>query len=199
MSFERALQFGKVAEGLIAAWLQSRGNAILPAYEIEKSSGKGPQLFCADGDFVAPDMLVFTANGIRWIEAKHKTHFTWHRVTGRWTTGIDMRHYHDYLMVEKQTKLPVWLMFFHSGSKPSDEDAKHGCPPECPTGLFAGKLFDLIITENHRSPRFDPSRVGLVGHGRSGMVYWAPDAFKLLATCDEVRSATAALVADKAA
>lgn len=188
MTFDENLQFGRVAEGLIATWLQSRGNAIMPAYEIEKATGKGPQLFCLDGDFVAPDMLVFTANGIRWIEAKHKTHFTWHRITKRWTTGIDMKHYHDYLMVEKQTKLPVWLMFFHGDSRPSDEDRGHGCPNECPTGLFAGKLFDLVVSENHRAPKYDPTRAGLVGHGRTGMVYWAPDAFKLLATCEEVRS-----------
>lgn len=199
MSFENALQFGSVAEGLISAWLQSRGNSIMPAYQIEKSSGKGPQLFSSDGDFVAPDMLVFNANGIMWVEAKHKTHFTWHRVTSRWTTGIDMRHYHDYFMVEKQTKLPVWLMFFHGDSRPSADDIAHRCPPECPTGLFGAKLFDLVVSENHRSPRFDATRVGVVGHGRSGMVYWAPDAFKLLATCAEVRDAEARIKAGKAA
>lgn len=193
MSFERKLETGKVAEGLIAAWLQSRGNAILPAYEIEKSVGKGPQLFSARGEFVAPDMLSFTANGIHWVEAKHKTHFTWHRNTRRWTTGIDLRHYGEYLQVEKQTQLPVWLMFYHSESRPSDEDRKYGCQLECPTGLFGGKLFDLVVAVNHQSPHFDPSRVGMVGHGRSGMVYWAVDSLRHFATCEEVLSAQASL------
>lgn len=189
MTFQRALETGKVAEGLIAAWLQSRGSAVLPAYEIEKSCGKGPQLFAANGDFVSPDMLCFTANGICWIEAKHKSHFTWHRATQRWTTGIDIRHYGEYLSVEKLTQLPVWLMFYHRESTPSDEDRRYGCPAACPTGLFGGKLIDLIVKENHRSLPKDTTRQGYLGHGRSGMVYWAPDAFRMLATKSEVLDA----------
>lgn len=199
MIFERALEFGKVAEGLIAAWLQARGNAVMPAYEIEKASGKGPQLFSSDGDFVSPDLLSFSAAGVCWIEAKHKTHFTWHRKTNQWTTGIDLRHYGDYLAVEKRTKLPVWLMFYHGDNRPSANDVDHGCPDECPTGLFGGKLFDLVLRENHRSLPFDPSREGFAGHGRSGMVYWTPNTLRLLASCDEVQSAAAALRQGKAA
>lgn len=199
MSFAQKLDHGKVAEGLIAAWLQSRGSSIMPAYEIEKSSGKGPQLFGPDGDFVSPDMLVFHSEGICWIEAKHKTHFTWYRRESRWTTGIDIRHYGDYLQVEKQTKLPVWLMFYHSDSRPSEDDARHGCPSECPTGLFAGKLFDLVLSESHRAPPLDRSRPGIAGHGRSGMVYWAPDALRKLATCDAVQAAASSIAQRKAA
>jgi hypothetical protein len=199
VSFAKSLEIGRVAEGLISAWLQSRGNAIMPAYEIEKASGKGPQLFSAQGDFVSPDMLVFTANGIRWIEAKHKTHFTWHRISRQWTSGIDIRHYGDYLQVEKQTSLPVWLMFHHAESTPSADDLAHGSPLECPTGLFGGKLFDLVLTENHRSPHFDPTRTGMLGHGKSGMVYWAPNSLRLLATCEEVLAAAEALGRTKAA
>jgi hypothetical protein len=136
-------------------------------------------------------MLVFTSAGIVWIEAKHKTRFTWHRNTHRWTTGIDLRHYGEYFAVEKRTKLPVWLMFFHRDSSPSAADIAQGCPPECPTGLFGGKLFDLVLSENHRAKHFDSSRVGYVGHGNSGMVYWAPESLRLLATCEEVYAAEA--------
>lgn len=193
MRFQRTLEVGRVGEGLIAAWLQSRGNSIMPAYEIEKSIGKGPQLFSVTGDLVAPDMLSFTANGIHWVEAKHKTHFTWHRNTRRWTTGIDLRHYGDYLQVEKQTKLPVWLMFYHREPKPSQNDLRQGCPPECPTGLFGGKLLDLVVEVSHHCKHFDPNRVGAVGHGRSGMVYWAVDSLRHFATCEEVIAAQASL------
>ena len=186
MGFNENLKFGRVAEGLIAKWLMARGSSIMPAYEIEKHSGKGPQLFHAEHQLVAPDLLVFNHAGVQWIESKHKSVFTWHRVTGKWTTGIDLRHYTDYLMVSKQTKLPVWLLFFHRNSKPDIRDLKQGSPHECPTGLFGGELFSLVAAENHRSPAFDARRTGMIGHGKSGMVYWAVDELKLIATRDEV-------------
>jgi hypothetical protein len=186
MSFNDQLSVGKVGESLIARYMMSRGHTVLPVYEIEKSSGKGPQLFGMDRDLVAPDMLVFTANGAMFIEAKHKSVFTWHRRTQQWTTGIDLRHYGDYLRVGKQTHLPVWLMFYHRESKPDERDVSHGCPSACPTGLYGGDLFGLVIKENHRSEPFDASRSGFVGHGKSGMVYWAESSLRLLAAKDEV-------------
>lgn len=188
MSFAQKLETGKVAEGLIAAWLQSRGSAVLPAYEIEKSSGKGPQLFSSEGDFVAPDMLTFTHNGVCWVEAKHKSVFTWHRVSKHWTTGIDLRHYGEYFHVLWRTKTPVWLLFYHRESMPAEIDRPH-CPPRCPTGLFGGSLLDLVILENHRSPRLDEERTGIKGHGRSGMVYWTFESLKRLASKEDVERA----------
>jgi hypothetical protein len=187
--FAAKLAHGKVAEGLIARWLMARGNSVLPVYEIEKSHGKGPQLFAAPGERVAPDMVTFTNAGALWIEAKHKSVFTWHRKSERWTTGIDLRHYFDYLHVWRQSRTPVWLMFFHRESVPSAEDLRFGCPHECPTGLFGGKLDSLFVKESHRVPPYNPTREGCVGHGHSGMVYWERNALSLLASRDEVLSA----------
>lgn len=186
MTFSEQLAHGKVAEGLIAKWLMARGNSILPVYEIEKSSGKGPQFFTRDAEHVAPDMIAFTGEGVMWIEAKHKTVFTWHRNTSKWTTGIDLRHYGDYLHVAKQTRLPVWIMFFHRDSAPSETDRRAGCPSECPTGLFGADLFRLVLSENHRSLPLDRARDGFLGHGNSGMVYWAHSDLKRLASTTQV-------------
>lgn len=187
-NFERQLATGKVAEGLIAAWLKSRGTAVMPAYEIEKSHGKGPQLFAVAGDYVAPDMLAFAHDGIVWVEAKHKSVFSWHRVTQRWTTGIDIRHYEDYINVLAITKLPVWVLFYHRSAKPSDEDREAGCPEACPTGLYGRSLADLQKIENHRSKHYDPTRPGFAGHGRSGMVYWSHASLLKIATKEQVES-----------
>lgn len=187
MSFEQALSFGKVGESLIARYMMSRGHSVLPVYEIEKSHGKGPQLFSAKSGMVAPDMLVFTTGGALFVEAKHKTVFTWHRNSKQWTTGIDLRHYGDYLKVAKSTQLPVWLMFYHRCATPDMRDVQHGCPAECPTGLFGGELFSLVIDENHRSLSFNPARE-FVGHGNSGMVYWAESSLKKIASVEEVES-----------
>jgi len=189
MSFQHKLEVGRITEGLISRWLMARGAAVMPAYEIEKSSGKGPQLFTADEGLVAPDLLAFTQNGIQWIESKHKSVFTWHYKTEQWTTGIDLRHYGDYLKVAKQTKLPVWLLFFHSDSTPNQRDKDRGCPPECPTGLFGGELFSLVVAENHRAPPLDRT-APVIGHGNSGMVYWSANKLRKLATKEEVEAAS---------
>lgn len=186
MKFEESLEQGRVAEGWIAHWLMSRGSSIMPAYELEHQQFKGPQLFGSDGELVAPDMIAFTANGIIWIEAKHKSVFTWHRNTGRWTTGIDLHHYKQYLQVADKTSLPVWLLFFHRETRPDRRDIKHGCPQSCPTGLFGGDLSRLRNKENHRSLPKDESRERCLGHGKSGMVYWAAETLTKLASKEEV-------------
>lgn len=188
MKFAENLATGKVGESLIARYMMSRGHAVLPVYEIEKSSDKGPQLFEKNSGLVAPDMLVFTANGTMFVEAKHKSVFTWHRATLQWTTGIDLRHYGDYLRVAKRTQLPVWLMFYHREDAPDARDIQYGCPAKCPTGLFGGELFCLLLKENHRSKPFDPSRPGFVGHGHSGMVYWAERSLKKIASREDVEA-----------
>ena len=170
-SFKENLSMGRVGEGVISKWLQQRGHLVFPAYEIEHSTGKGPQLFGADKDLVLPDLLAFRDGKIQWFEAKHKTCFTWHRITKRWVTGIDLRHYKEYLEVADKTGLPVWLLFFHPMSEPSENDISHGCPETCPTGLFGNDILVLEKNENHRSDKW----------GKTGMVYWSTDALRKIA------------------
>lgn len=155
--FKANLQYGQVGESRIAEWLKSRGNSIMPVYEIEKQTGKGPRLFTPDRQLVAPDMFVFKGSDAFWIEAKHKTAFTWHRLTGRWVTGIDLRHYADYCIIDDYSPFPVWLMFLHDGGHAKDS------PVDSPCGLFGNKLRYLRKNENHRHRNW----------GTSGMVYWA--------------------------
>ena len=172
--FEQNLATGQLGESLISRWLQGRGHAVFPAYQIEHQTGKGPQLFAASGDLVLPDLLAFRAGEIKWFEAKHKTCFTWHRKSRRWTTGIDLRHYAEYQEVANRTSLPVWLLFYHPKARPSDGDLQYGCPAECPTGLFGNEIYTLTRCESHRSDR----------HGPTGMVYWAHEDLKLIAKAE---------------
>ena len=162
-SFERSLAFGQVGESFISKWLQQRGHSVFPAYQVEMNTGKGPQLFSATQNLVLPDLLAFRDGKVIWFEAKHKTCFTWHRITRRWVTGVDLRHYGEYQEVAQKTELPVWLMFYHPQSQPSESDLAFGSPESCPTGLFGNDLAKLTKTENHRSNK----------HGKSGMVYWS--------------------------
>lgn len=171
-NFQTYLETGKVGESRIAGWLKGRGYFILPVYEIEISCGKGPRLFSPSRDIIAPDILAFKGHNKEttiWIEAKHKTAFTWHRITGQWTTGIDLRHYTDYCEIQKSTPFPVWIMFLHEGGKAKDS------PNESPAGLYGNNITILQSTEHHRSDKW-----------ANGMVYWDIDHLKKLAEISEL-------------
>ena len=180
--FQEAYTFGLIGESLISRWLQGRGHMVMPAYQNEMGTGKGPQLYSARGDLVLPDMLVFNDTEVIWAEAKHKSSWTWHRLTQRWTTGICLRHYSHYGQVSSQTKKPVWLLFWHPSSQPASEDLRRGCPATCPAGLFGGDLAVLTGRESHRSEKW----------GQHGMVYWAQKSLRLIASVDDVDTTRAA-------
>jgi len=169
--FKELYGFGKIAESLIALYFRSRGYAVLPIYEKEISDGKAPALYFTDAEIIGTDMLVFKKNIIYWIEAKHKNAFSWHRLTGRWVTGIDIKHYEHYQEIAKRTLFPVWLMFYHEGGQAKDS------PPDSPSGLFGNDLQFLIENENHRHKNW----------GKCGMVYWAVEKLKLIKTKEEIK------------
>lgn len=164
--FQSQLAAGQAGETAISRWLRQRGYYVMPVYEKEYQTGKGPRLFCPSRTLIAPDMFAFKGNDkAYWIEAKHKTAFSWHRVSGRWVTGIDLRHYEDYCHVDDNTPWPVWLMFLHRGGKAKDS------PDQSPAGLFGNRLSTLRKRENHRSSKW----------GATGMVYWSIEVLHLLA------------------
>lgn len=171
--FEQKYAVGKIGESLIANWFRGRGFNVLPVYEKEIKENKGPTLFLAEGgSLICPDMLVFKPGKTLWIEAKHKTAFSWHRITQRWVTGIDLRHYSDYLKVA-EGQWPVWLLFLHQDGTAKDT-------PEgliSPTGLFGNDIKVLKTIENHRSDKY----------GRSGMVYWSHDKLKQIAILSDIQ------------
>lgn len=174
-TFEERLAFGQMTETDIARWLIGRGGVVLPVYSVEVDSGKGPRLFSADCELVAPDLLAWCKGVLHWIEAKHKSRFTWHRKTQQWTTGIDLHHYKDYLRVANKVNHPVWLMFLHRLNLPDQRDLDAGCPACCPTGLFGESLDVLKDNESHRHDNW----------GRHGMVYWNVGALRKLAPIEE--------------
>lgn len=173
-TFAQHLATGQLGESKIAQWCRSRGNSVLPVYEKEIDTGKGPRLFAPQGQLVAPDMFVLPS--MHWIEAKHKTVFSWHRISRSWLTGIDLNHYRDYLKVQEISTRPVWLLFLHREATPHGRDIEGGCPRTCPVGLFGGSLTYLQKNEHHRHTNW----------GRHGMVYWAAGTLTLLATLDEI-------------
>lgn len=161
-----------MGEGYIACWLRRKGYHILPIYEREIHEGKGPVLYQAVGSpLIAPDMLCFNGQDrISWIEAKTKSAFSWHRISEKWVTGIDLHHYKSYIEVSELVPWDVWLLFLQLNGRAKDS------PPGCPTGLFGAKLDYLQENENHRHCNW----------GKGGMVYWASDTLTKFAELTEI-------------
>lgn len=171
MTFQRQLEVGKTGEGIIATWMRSRGFSVLPVYEKEQGEYKGPALYTVESQLIAPDMFAFKKDGRAvWIEAKTKSAFTWHRITQKWVTGIDLKNYFDYLKMCDVSPWPIYLLFLHYPGQAKDS------PSGCPSGLFANDIIYLRSNENHRHQN----------GGRGGMVYWAHDTLTRIATLDEV-------------
>lgn len=176
--FQAKLAWGQLAETDIAAWLMSRGAKLLPAYDIEYDSGKGPRLFGKDFQAATPDFLIWRQGKSLWIEAKHKTVFTWRYTNARkglsaercWETGIDYHHWLDYGRIQQETGMPVWLLFLHRSDCPHPRDLQRGSPPQCPVGLF-GKDIDSLSHEQSFS-HIDPGTNRIKNNGRHGMIYW---------------------------
>src|SRR6266487_2344966 len=183
---------GRVGEGLCGRWLIYDGGwNILPAYEIEIPSGKGPRLFTPGEQLIVPDIFAMKYQKrkllCRWYEAKHKERFTWRWTDAKsWQTGIDLKHYLDYIKVQERTKVEVYLLFLHRSSLPSKYDSEHGSPSTCPTGLYGQMLRHLISHEHHRDS-FDR------GGRNYPMVYWNEGDLERLATLEEVETIQAPL------
>lgn len=167
--FSKQLSYGQLGESRIANYFKARGYNIMPVYEVEINSGKGPRLFTSSGPLIAPDIFIFKADRALWIEAKHKTAFAWYRKKNVWTTGIDIRHYKDYCKIAEFSPYPVMLMFLHEGGQAKDS------PPDSPSGLFGENIKKLQKCESHRweSPGFN-------------MVFWEKDVLKKYAELSEV-------------
>ena len=176
MPLDRAqLRQGQIGESEIGKWVIGRGSCVLPVYEIELDHGKGPRFWTPKGTLVAPDMFVMPA--MIWIEAKHKSVFTWYRKKERWVTGIDLHHYRDYQQVQKTSGRRVWLLFLHRESTPHFRDLDAGCPEQCPVGLFGAALDVLTKNESHQHENWGPH----------GMVYWAVPPLKLISTLEDMQ------------
>lgn len=184
-TFEKTLAQGRIAEGQCGNWLRlAQGWTLLPAYEIEIPQGKGPRLFLRDRQLVVPDIFAMKHKGkkflFKWYESKNKSCFTWHYISKNWQDGIDLRHYLDYIQVQEETKIEVYLLFLHSCATPNPRDIARGSPSSAPTGLFGQTLRYLMEHEHHRD-KYER------GWRSYPMVYWNACDLERLASVEEVQ------------
>lgn len=170
-SFAEMYEYGRAGESLVVQWLKSHGCNVFPACDTVIQTHTAPMFANSGKAIIAPDLLVFDAKEIRWVEVKTKTAFTWHRISRppRWTTGIDLRNYEHYQRIAKESPIPLWLFFVQSSGVAKDTPKGRVSP----SGLYAKDLDLLMLNENHR-------------HDESGMVYWAEHTLTKLAEWDEL-------------
>jgi Holliday junction resolvase-like predicted endonuclease len=165
-------ELGRFGENVVAYWLQSRGNSVVPLRDIETGDiFKGPRMTGPEGiEGACTDWLCTNRVKTVFIEVKTKRAFSWHRLRADWVTGIDQHYAEHYMMQRKNSSIPMWLLFLHLYPTPSDSDREHGCPDQCPTGLYGQEILVLANDIHHTSPNW----------GKGGMVYWSfPPLLKL--------------------
>lgn len=172
--FDTLRSIGNIGENKIAQWLMTKwGCLVIPLYDAEMEYGKSERIFYAKGSFISPDMIAFRGEKLYWIEAKHKSVFSWHRLTRQWVTGIDLVHYDHYQRLSHSVMGKFMIMFLHQQAYGTLRDE----PYPCPVGLFGAELTYLTLHENHRHTNF----------GRGGMVYWAHKTLTQFATLEELK------------
>tara|TARA_Y100001937_G_C7123804_1_gene333902 strand:- start:1543 stop:2142 length:600 start_codon:yes stop_codon:yes gene_type:complete len=182
--FKRNLEKGLLGESMIAKWLTFRNGVVLPAYQQEINTGKGPRVYTKDGKLVAPDMVyMHREKGTVWVEAKQKSRFSWYRKKKRWETGIDAHHWSHYQEVSKLSDAPLWLLFLHTVKDPWNHDIPYLPSTEsfCPVGLFG-----ISAIKAAKIYRYAPQHA-------KGMVYWGHEDLSLLASLEEVQEADKAI------
>ena len=157
-------RLGQAGEDAIKRWLvEERQCSLLPLCDIDSREGSGgPRYIVPGGTFVSPDFLVSKDRMFMWVEVKCKSHATWHYVSRTWTTGIDLRYYNEYIRVQEQSQIPLWLIFYHESALSHPRDVRRGATQYCPRGIYGGEILALGKTIHHR---YEPG----------GMIYWAID------------------------
>lgn len=163
--FQELLERGRTAEELVADILRKHGYYVIPSYEYSgRDDDKAPKLTGYDKHYTLPDLDV-SGNGQRfWVEVKLKAEPTWTRKLQRYEHGIPLRHYQDYLQVERITGCPVYLAIV-------EED----------TGLILFQSFRKL-TECVRI--YDGAKMS-----RGGMAFFPRDSFRILTRISVERSA----------
>jgi len=175
------MPMGRFGENVVARFLRARGCSVLPIRDIEMGDvWKGPRITGPEGmEVVSADWLVMGPKGKScWMEVKTKRHWTWHRNTASWCTGIDQHYLDHYVIIARRSNIPVWLVFLHLDEVPSAADLEGGAPPFCPTGLFGGEVMRLAEDVHHTHSNW----------GKGGMAYWASSDLTRLASSAEIET-----------
>jgi hypothetical protein len=109
--FHEAVEFGRLGECFVVAWLQTRGYGVIPSYEYTGKNGeKAPRLLFQNAALTIPDLDVCKAGARSWLEIKTYHGPAVNTRRGALVHGIPSRLARDYSAVEKETGTPVFIV-----------------------------------------------------------------------------------------
>jgi hypothetical protein len=89
---------------------------VLSASQIE--DGGAPMLRGKDEKIVLPDNLTWKNGVAKWVEVKTKSTYTIHKnPPKRLEHGISLRLWHNYMAIQEQTKIPVYIALIQLDKK----------------------------------------------------------------------------------
>ncbi len=114
-SFEEKLAFGKEGEHEVGEYFMRRGYSLLPLYQF--SEDLAPKIYNDGGVIISPDIFVAGLKKAFWVEVKTKNR--WIKYLGNLETGLNERHFNEYLRINRKTELPVYVVFNHKEDMPN--------------------------------------------------------------------------------
>jgi hypothetical protein len=154
MSFRERAEFlrGRVAEQIVATFLQQRGWYIIPSYDYSGEDGnKAPRIQGLYNGFVLPDLDIAKVGHRKWAEVKAKGRPTFTRITQTYDHGIGYRKWNHYRQIQQLTGCHVWLFIIEENSQL----------------LLAESLDVLSVGRRYEGDDMDPG----------GMMFWPRTAF----------------------
>lgn len=107
--FNQMLKFGEEGERIAAEKLLSKGVAVSPLYQFSPDS---PPFLLTDIErVILPDLTCWKNGANFFVECKRKKQ--WVSWNGELETGLDLRHFNDYLKVKKITGSSIYIFFIH--------------------------------------------------------------------------------------
>lgn len=113
-NFKEQLAIGKEGEHEIGNYFMNKNYSILPLYQFEDNIA--PKVFTLNNTLTSPDMFISGNNKCFWVEVKTK--FRWVNYNNIIETGINEKHYRQYLSIAEKTTLPIYLIFNHKKTPP---------------------------------------------------------------------------------
>lgn len=114
-SFEEKLAFGKEGEHEVGEYFMKLGYSLLPLYQFTEDIA--PKIYSEVETIISPDIFISGKEKAFWVEVKTKNRWiNYNRIR---ETGLNKRHYDEYIKIRHNTKLPVYVVFNHKDDNPT--------------------------------------------------------------------------------
>ena len=114
INFKELLKFGEEGEKAIAEYFIEHNKIVSPLYQYGLNTA--PCAFAIDSKIVLPDLLVFYYGNSNFVECKRKQR--WITYKYGLETGMDRRLYNNYMLLNKESNIPLYFVFIHEEKEP---------------------------------------------------------------------------------